>query len=317
MFLKKAFEGFQIARLADGYSPATLKRYEGCIMLLAEFLNHPELEEITIKDLRGYMAWLRTDYKPKRFSGDTSPLSGASLDNAWKSIRSIFGWAANEFDIPRPDINLERPKYQSKPVQPYSRDEIARLLKFCNRAGGKHNYLRPTAKRDQAIIMVLLDTGMRRGELLRLRFSDVNTQEYQHFYSLQIRSYRSGRKSTARVVYLGRAATRYLWRYLATRENPPNSDPLFLTIHNRPLTASAVKNILIRIGARAGVSNVFPHRFRHTFAIEYLRNRGDIYTLQRLLGHSTLDMVRRYLALSETDDKEAHQRANPGDRWRL
>jgi len=74
MYLKKAFEGFRIARLADGYSPATMKRYEGCIRQHTEYLNNPNLIEITITDLRGFMVWLRNDYKPKRFSGDTSPL---------------------------------------------------------------------------------------------------------------------------------------------------------------------------------------------------------------------------------------------------
>jgi len=70
---------------------------------------------------------------------------------------------------------------------------------------------------------------------------------------MQIRPYSSGRKATARIAYLGRAATRYLWRYLAMRENPPTSDPLFLTKDNRLLTASAIKNMLLRIGVRAKV----------------------------------------------------------------
>ena len=72
-----------------------------------------------------------------------------------------------------------------------------------------------------------------------------------------------------------------------------------------------------RIGARAGVRGVNIHRFRHTFAVNYLRNGGDSLHLQRLLGHSTMNMVNTYLDLANADLQKNHRIASPVDHWRL
>jgi len=75
--------------------------------------------------------------------------------------------------------------------------------------------------------------------------------------------------------------------------------------------------ILRRLCKKAGVPLYSPHDFRHTFAVEYLRNHPNIYTLQETLGHTTLDMVRQYLVISQSDIREAHRRASPVEHWGL
>jgi integrase/recombinase XerD len=78
-----------------------------------------------------------------------------------------------------------------------------------------------------------------------------------------------------------------------------------------------LRQVINALGEKAGVNHSYPHRFRHTFAITYLRSGGDVFTLQILLGHSSLDMVRRYALVAEIDAERVHRKASPADNWRL
>ena len=93
-------------------------------------------------------------------------------------------------------------------------------------------------------------------------------------------------------------------------------DHVFLARDGRPLTSAAIQHALRRLGGRAGLDGVRtnPHTFRHTFAKLYLLNGGDLFSLQRILGHTTLDMVRRYVNLDTDEVKRQHAQASPVDR---
>jgi len=115
---------------------------------------------------------------------------------------------------------------------------------------------------------------------------------------------------------LGASSRKAISIYLA---HFPNIDkvPLFRKANEDALDRYNVLKMIVALGERAGVRNVHPHRFRHTFGIMYLRNGGDLFTLQRLLGHTSLTMTQHYLALAKSDDVAAHKKASPVDNWKL
>ncbi len=311
MRLSQAIKGFALAYHLT-HAEATTDLYRKALTHLAQYLGDPPVERITAADLQRYIHHLRTEYIPPRVRASKrqgQPLSDWAINNRIKAIRAFFSWAQQEGLIKRnPARNLAQVKIQRAQPIPFTEDEIRRLLHAAEYTQHTDRRVRrPTWKRNTALIILLLDTGIRVGELCRLKIADVRLEVGE----IHIRPFGSGRKSKARTIPLGKAARQALWRYLSRIEDPDPTDPLFA------LSPKSVRNLLHRIGKAAGVPHTHPHRFRHTFAIEYLRNGGDIFTLQRILGHATLDMVRWYLHIVQADVETAHRRASPADKWKL
>ena len=310
MKLKQAVEGFKVHRLSDGFSPETIENYEYGLGKLIAFLDNPEVSEIKTEHVRNFFFHLRTNTK----------LSSTSVHTIWCAVRSFFGWAAEELGLPRPD-DTPAPVRTDQEIVPFTEDEIKALLKACDTSRlakpanrGSFTMRQPTANRNKALILLLLDTGLRASEVARLQLRDVNLETGD----VRVVPHLSGKKSRGRTTHLGKAARRALWRYLAERETAKPEDPLFMSTKTGTfMDRNSLRLIIDHISERAGVQNAHLHKFRHTFAIQFLRNGGDIFTLQRMLGHARLEMVRHYLALADADDANAHRRASPADNWHL
>jgi integrase/recombinase XerD len=315
MKLSQAAEGFLLYAGSGVYSPTYIKyAMKGRLKLMVEYFKDPEIESLTLIDLQRFMGYLATEYCPKRINGIAAPITEATRDGYWKLIRSFYNWASEALDITRPDARLDRPRYETPQVVPFTQEETKRLLDasqytWVQKASGqRYKIRRPNGDRDKALILILLDTGMRVGELCRLRVGDINLDNGEVY----IRPHRDGRKSRARTVYIGDRTKQAIWKYTARVQAGKDLTKPFVE-----LKGSSILWLIKRIGKNAKVPNAHPHKFRHTFAISYLRNGGDVFTLQRLLGHADLAMTRKYVDLAQTDIANAHRQASPVDNWRL
>jgi len=313
ILLSRAIEGFLLHKRASGRSPNTIRNYRIQLERLCEWLEDPDMDEVTPQDLERFFIYLKEDYRVERIGRldiEPRPLSPKTRKNAWGTLSAFWRWAAKEFNIDDP-FDVAPVRYHPKPIQPFSREEVQQLLVLCRET--EAGAIRPTLKRDRAMLLALLDTGIRVSELIGADIGDLEPDSGRLLVT--------GKGDKTRYVYIGQLGRRALWHYLAERfpnREPPSTEPLYVHhdgIHR--LTRHGVRSQLRALGIRAGIKDVYPHRFRHTFAIEFIRNGGDIFTLQQLLGHSSLDMVRRYVMLAEMDIEEAHRRASPADNWRL
>lgn len=159
------------------------------------------------------------------------------------------------------------------------------------------------------MILALLDTGMRLGELINLKVADVD------FRNRMLKVLGKGAKE--RRLPIGRKLLATLWKYRLCCPKPATGliENFFLTQDGRPLSKNRVETIIKNLGKKAGLEGVrcSPHTFRHTFCIQFLRNGANLFTLQQMTGHSSLEVLRGYVALAESDLKTAHEKFSPVD----
>jgi integrase/recombinase XerD len=320
--LSKAVDGFLKYKTVEGLSDTTLVTYEDHLAKLQLHLGDVRFSEISSTDLQGYLVYLKKDYVPERISGNKKPLSPKTIYNVWVTLKSLFTWAeVNGFiEINSMDL-VPRPRFKERPVEALDRESVQRMIKACKysrraKTSGRASYrmVRPTFRRDRAILLFLLDSGVRASELIALRVCDVDTKSGE----VTIRHGKAGgaKGGKGRTTFVGKSCRRALWRYLVEREDSSGDDaPLFALRNGNPLTRDGLRLLIKRLGNKAGIDRCYPHLFRHTFAISYLRSGGDVLTLQALLGHSSLEMVKRYARVAKIDLQRVHAKSSPADRW--
>ena len=304
---------YKLSNIADGKSPRTVKWYDE---ILGSFytwirtnLYHDRISALDINSARNYILYLRD--KPK-FRGhpytpeQDEPVSPRTVQCHVRALKAFASWLYTEGLTPENRlVHLKLPRAPVRIIQPLSSDEIRKIVATINKnsAAGWRNY---------ALLITLLDTGLRASELANINLNQVN---FEDGYITVM-----GKGAKERIVPIGRFVQRILLQYcknVRTMLNNGNCDALFLSHTGRPITVNTIKLAFSRLAKSSDITRLHAHLCRHTFAINYLLNGGDIFSLQEILGHTTLDMVRHYLHFSHSQIVVQQHEHSPMDKMYL
>ncbi len=195
------------------------------------------------------------------------------------------------------------PKVPEVVVPTFSEKEIVKLLAQTSR-GTKEGF------RDYCLLLTLIDTGIRLGELANLKTDNVDHE--QNLFRV------IGKGQKERFVPFGRRVAKALMKYqLKCRPQPVGTDNFWLRRDGRPLLPMRIQKLVSAYGKKAGLKRCYAHKLRHTSSVMYLRNGGDVFSLQKKLGHRSLVMTRHYSNLADSDVRAQHLRYGVADRLRI
>lgn len=292
--LDNELQEFLIDRQARNLSPKTLLWYRDSLTLWRDFVVSHGMQATASVDSGAIRRFLL--YLAERGH------NAGGVANIYGAVKAYFTWYGNEYaptSWSNPLKKVKSPKRPEEILEPISLDDFKKLVATCTTRA-------LTDCRDKAVLLFLLDSGARRQELTDLMIGDMDI----HSGSVLIRK---GKGRKARTVFIGAKTKRALLAYLRHRQNLADDSPLWITQAGKKLSYSGIREIIRRRSIKAGIPEPGLHDFRRAFAINCLRAGMDVITLQRLLGHTSLIIIMRYLKQLPDDLRAGHAKSGPVD----
>lgn len=303
MLIYDALDIFLLDRELKGNSDKTIKNYQEQINYYIDYVGNIDVSDITLKSLQDYQIYLskkeRYDNHPFKIY-ESGKLNKVTIQTYLRQLRVFIKYLYEE-ELIEIDLTLKfkLPKAPKTVIDILNDDEKERILNHYNEKSELN-------LRNKCIIALMLDCGLRRSEVLTLEYPNIN---YTNNY---IKVYGKGNKE--RLVPIGLTTKKLLMKYSNMRSLPEfDTKILFIDKNRKPMSDNALKQVFARLKKNTQIDRLHPHMLRHTFATDYLVNGGDIYSLQAILGHTSLEMVRKYLHLASSYIIANHKRLSPLD----
>jgi site-specific recombinase XerD len=265
------------------------------LTLFVEFCSSKlitQISEITTSNIREYMLQL-----------EEAGHNDGGRHACYRALKTFLYWWEDEVEPvgwSNPIRKANPPKLSIEPLEPVKLADIKAMVSTCDKSF--------TGRRDKAILLALLDTGVRAQELIKMKLEDLN----QFTGEVLVHHAKGGKY---RYVFLGKNSRKAVRAYLILRSDI--SDSLWVTNQGEQITYWGLREIVRRRALKANIKQPSLHSFRRAFALQMLRAGVDVFSLQKLMGHADLQVLRRYLAQTTDDIAQAHRIGSPVDNNRL
>ena len=275
------YSDFLLEQKFRNNSTRTIEYYKENLSRFFTWLQSDDIIALSIDKWKEYGIYLH-ETATKR-NGDK--YSESSIQGAMRAIKSFYNYGIAKGVVDDKVIRqLKLPKVHNKEERILDDDEINTLFHSIDESS-------QTGLRNKCFIALMLDSGLRRGEIPRLNFADLDVRSKTMIIK--------GKGGKQRVVPMGEISatllTDYIFKY---RENAGQQTSVFVDSSGYRCTDNLIKQVFKRIKKKANISRLHPHLLRHTFATNYIADGGDLETLRLILGHANIQTTQRYLHLA-------------------
>ena len=285
----EVFERFIRIKKRNNLSPETIRYYDDCFRYFGEFWDvSQKCSDITLDTYYDYIEHLQTNKEANT----------TTINSYLRGLRTIIYFFMEEGHTKQFKMHLLKSQKQIK--ETYTEDELEKLLKKPNLK--KCNF---TEYRNWVMANYFLATGNRLRTVINIKIGHLDFDNYL----ILLGKTKNGRQQ---LIPMSKSLADILQEYLSYRKGS-DDDYLFCTMHGEQLTRDGTVSLMRKYNLNRGVEKTSIHMYRHTFAKNWILNGGDIFRLQKILGHSSMDMVKNYVEMFDEDLKKDFESFNPLD----